>query len=100
MSFEDQVRAMRGAKIVVSPVGAALTNMLFSNQDAIFVGLMGHYEHANYSFWVNFAFAAHRKFIPVLGRQIQVVGGNKMHNSYFVPTNLLEMCFENIGNED
>ena len=100
LSFENQVRVVKSAKIVISPVGAALTNMLFSSRNTIFVGLMGHYEQANYSFWVNFAFAANRKFFPVLGRQIQSGDNNRMHNSYFIPINLLRKCVEDIDNED
>ena len=47
--------------------------MLFSNQDIIFIGLIGNYEQAIYSFWVNFAFAARRKFIPVLGKKSKML---------------------------
>lgn len=93
MNFDQQVSLMRDAEIVISPVGAALTNMIFSNQKTIFVVLAGHYKNANYAFWTNFSSVLGRNLFYVLGRQIvDSTNSNIMHRNYFIELNQLEEC--------
>ena len=83
LSFEEQVLLFRGAKKIVSPIGAALANTIFTPPGCQVIGLSPYYENANYYYFSNYMGVLGHKLHYVLGRQLDQ-GGHPFHKDYKV----------------
>lgn len=81
-SFEGQVLTMQEAGIIVSPIGAALSNLVFREPGCIVVILTPYYPDATFYYFANLMAALGHELIFVLGPQTRH-GGNNLYNRDF-----------------
>ena len=80
-SFEEQVRFFSNAKKIVSPLGAALANTIFSPPGCDVLGLSPWYPNANYYYFSNFMGALGHNMFYSLGNQAHA-SGHVLHKNY------------------
>lgn len=66
-SFSQQVKLFRNAKIIVSPTGAAMANILFARRNAKIYIFISKFPDASYWYWQNIACASGKTVNYVLG---------------------------------
>ncbi len=81
LSFEDQIRAFSNARKIVSPVGAALANTIFTPPGCKVLGLAPWYHNANNYFFSNFMGALGHTMFYALGLQADQ-WGHVVHKNY------------------
>jgi capsular polysaccharide biosynthesis protein len=81
LSFEDQIRVFSNARKIISPLGAALANTIFSPSGCKVLGLSPWYKNANYYYFSNFMGALGHTMFYVLGEQADQ-GGHIVHKNY------------------
>lgn len=83
LSFKDQIIAFSSARKIISPLGAALANTIFSSPGCKIVGLSPYYPNANYYFFSNLMGALGHEMYYVLGEQ-KAHWGHPVHKNYEV----------------
>ncbi|GLT02725.1 hypothetical protein GCM10007897_41470 [Sphingobium jiangsuense] len=91
-SFEGQVLTARQAKIVVSPIGAAISNLVFREPGCIAIILTPHYERATFYYFANLMAALGHHVIFVLGPQTRHGSGNIYNRDFRVSIRLLRQA--------
>lgn len=81
-SFEGQVLTVQEAGILVSPIGAALTNLVFRKPGCIVIIMTPHYAKATFYYFANLMAALGHQVIFVLGPQTRH-GGATIYNRDF-----------------
>jgi capsular polysaccharide biosynthesis protein len=81
LSFEDQIRVFSNARKIVSPLGAALANTIFTPPGCKVLGLSPWYHNANYYYFSNFMGALGNTMFYALGLQADQ-WGHVVHKSY------------------
>lgn len=94
LSFIEQIELFSAAEVVVSPVGASMTNMIFAPKDTRLISLAPYYENADYSYWVKMMSALGIRIQFVLGHQINRINDHPMHRDYAVAPGLLKRVIE------
>lgn len=83
LSFKDQIVAFSNARKIISPLGAALANTIFSPPGCKIVGLSPYYPNANYYFFSNLMGALGHEMYYVLGEQ-KAQWGHPAHKNFEV----------------
>lgn len=96
MDFIEQLKLFSGVDIIISPLGAAMANVLFSNASTKVLGLSAYYDNADYSYWVNFMSATGNPFEVVLGSQIKSFNDHPMHRPYSICTQSLISALDSL----
>lgn len=94
MSFSEQISVFMNAETIVSPVGAALANMIFMPPGSRIIAMAPYYENANYYYFSNMAGVLDHELFYVLGPQKEM-GDHPLHRDYYVDTDAL---FEALNN--
>ena len=81
LSFQDQILAFRGVEKIISPLGAALANAIFTKPGCKIIGLSPYYHNANYYYFSNFMATLGHEMYYVLGPQNDT-GGHPLHKDY------------------
>jgi capsular polysaccharide biosynthesis protein len=81
LSFEDQIRVFSNARKIVSPLGAALANTIFTPPGCKVLGLSPWYHNANYYYFSNFMGALGHSMFYALGLQADQ-WGHVVHKNY------------------
>ena len=81
LSFEDQIRIFSNARKIVSPLGAALANTIFTPPGCKVLGLSPWYHNANYYYFSNFMGALDHTMSYALGLQADQ-WGHVVHKNY------------------
>lgn len=89
LTFEGQVLALQEAAIVVSPIGAALTNLVFREPGCIVIILTPHYAAATFYYFANLMAALGHQPIFVLGPQTRHGGGTIYNRDFRISIRLL-----------
>ena len=92
-SFREQVLLFANAEKIVSPLGAALANTIFTRPGCKIVGLSPYYVNANYYYFSNFMGALGHELYYVLGPQ-KNQGGHPFHKDYEIDINALARALE------
>ena len=93
LSFVDQVAAFASASKVVSPLGAALSNMIFTPKGCTVLGLSPYYESASYYYFSNFMGVLGHDLHYVLGKQIND-NGHPFHRDYEIDLDALKLALD------
>ncbi len=88
-SFEGQVLTARQSRVVVSPIGAALSNLVFRDPGCIAIILTPHYEAATFYYFANLMAALGHNVIFVLGPQTRHGTGNIYNKDFRISIRLL-----------
>ena len=83
LKFSDQVKLFSNAEKIVSPLGAALANTIFTLPKCKILALSPYYDNANYYFFSNFMGALGHELYYVLGTQLNQ-GGHLLHKDFKV----------------
>lgn len=95
LNFPEQVELFRNAEVVVSPLGAALTNCIFCPPETVVIGLGAYYKDADYSYHARMIASLKLKYSVVLGGQYRESNKNPLHYSYFICTTSLRQALKN-----
>jgi capsular polysaccharide biosynthesis protein len=96
LSFSEQVTVFMNAETVVSPVGAALANMIFMPPGGEIIALAPRYENANYYYFSNLAGVLNHKLVYALGPQ-KMRGDHPLHKDYDVDMDELSDALSNLN---
>jgi len=91
-TFVEQVKACMSADLIVCPIGAALTNMIFAPTGCKIICLSPYYEDANYFYYANLAATLGHEIHFVLGEQTKNAN-HPMHRDYSIDIELLRAHF-------
>jgi len=83
LAFHEQVQLFSNATKVISPIGAAIANTIFSRRGCQVLALSPYYENANYYYFSNFMGVLGHELHYVLGEQ-KNSGAHILHNNYEV----------------
>lgn len=92
ITFVEQVKACMSADLIVCPIGAALTNMIFAPTGCKIICLSPYYEDANYFYYANLAATLGHEIHFVLGEQTKNAN-HPMHRDYSIDIELLRAHF-------
>lgn len=84
LDFESQISVFSNAKIIVSPSGAALLNMLWAPKGAEVVVLMNNSKVTNYWYFSNIAAALGHKLSYVLGKVDKTGAWRDIYHADFI----------------
>ncbi|ATB64081.1 hypothetical protein CLJ08_05445 [Pseudomonas mosselii] len=99
LSFREQVSLFSRATCVVAPVGAALSNLIFSPPGCQIIGLSPYYEKANYYYFSNLMGVLEHDLYYVLGEQVSHGVGHPLHKDYLVDIQSLKIALDRFGND-
>jgi hypothetical protein len=88
LDFHEQVSIFKSASCIVSPVGAALANAIFTPQGCKIIALAPYYENANYYYLSNLMGVMGHELHYVLGPQVETKG-HIAHQDYSIDLNAL-----------
>jgi capsular polysaccharide biosynthesis protein len=91
-SFEGQALTAQESGIVVSPIGAALSNLVFRKPGCVVVILSPHYEAATFYYFANLMAALGHHAIFVLGPQTRHGGANIYNRDFRISIRLLRQA--------
>lgn len=89
LSFADQVRLCRNARVIAAPVGASLANMIFAPAGATVIALAPFYENGNYYYYAVLSGVLGHKLLYVLGTPSNR-RAHPLHNDYHIDPVALE----------
>ncbi|MDX8354712.1 glycosyltransferase family 61 protein [Cognatiyoonia sp. IB215182] len=98
-SFESVVEIFQTVRVVVSPIGAALANLIFSPPGVTVIILTPHYPSASFYYFSNLLIALGHDVTFVLGHRSQIGGSNLYNSDYFIRLPLLEEAMEEVLNK-
>jgi capsular polysaccharide biosynthesis protein len=98
MKIEEQIKAFRGARIVVGPSGAALANLVFTPPGCEVVCLAASFEGAEYYYFSNLMQALGHSIRFVVGPQEETASGSPMHRSYSIDLGQFNECIASLLN--
>ena len=93
LTFVEQVKACMSADLIVCPIGAALTNMIFAPTGCKIICLSPYYDDANYFYYANLAATLGHEIHFVLGEQA-ASSNHPMHRDYSIDIALLHSHFQ------
>lgn len=93
LRLEDQIRVFSSARKIVSPLGAALANTIFTPPGCKVLGLAPWYHNANYYFFSNFMGALGHTMFYALGLQADQ-WGHVVHKNYEIDIAAFKMAME------
>lgn len=97
LSFELQVQALQKAEVVVSPIGAALANLVFCPPGCQVIILSPFYHRASFHYFANLMTALGHSAIFVLGPQAMQGSGSIYNRDYLVRLSQLEEALAMAG---
>ena len=95
MSFAEQVTACADAKIIVAPIGASLTNMIFAPRGCKVIVLAPYHEEASYFYYSNLAGVLGHELRYVLGSQMNA-SQHPIHRNYCIDVGVLSATLEQV----
>lgn len=96
MSFSQQTELFKDAEIIVSPLGASLTNCIFCAPSTKVIGLSAYYEGADYTYHARMLSSIQINYSVVLGAQYREQNTNPLHYSYFICTDSLKTALKTL----
>ena len=96
LSFVEQIAIFRDASCIISPVGAALANTIFTNPGCKIIALAAFYENADYYFFSNLMGILGHDMRYVLGPQIETTDGHIANRNYFIDIDALREALESL----
>jgi capsular polysaccharide biosynthesis protein len=90
LSFSEQMMLFQQARVIVSPIGAALASTVFSPRACKIIALSPYYENANYYYFANLMNSLGHDLQYVLGEQIaKGPERNLLNRDYVIDITLL-----------
>ncbi len=99
LSFEDQIRVFSNARKIVSPLGAALANTIFTPPGCMVLGLSPWYHNANYYYFSNLMGALGHTMFYALGLQADQ-WGHVVHKNYEIDLSAFKTAMKYLEEND
>lgn len=99
LSFKEQVLFFSTASHVVSPLGAAMSNLIFSPPGCKVLGLSPYYENANYYYFSNLMGTLGHELHYVLGPQTSKIG-HPLHREYEIDLAALKLALDSTSTRE
>ncbi|MEW6643834.1 MAG: glycosyltransferase family 61 protein [Pseudomonadota bacterium] len=96
MTIHEQIAAFRNAEVVVAPIGAAMTNLIFAPRGCRVLSLSAIHRNADYAYWTNMMEALGHDLSYLVGPQVSQ-GGNPMHRDFRIPLDDLQRALDELG---
>lgn len=95
LTLREQISVVNNAEVVVAQGGAAVTNMLFANENSRFLGLVGPAKNQSL-FWKNFlnTLNIHNSF--VIGHPVREKIGISPHHDFSISINELRTALQQL----
>jgi hypothetical protein len=86
-TFEDQAFIFSKATHIISPIGAALSNLVFNNRNCNVMILSPHFPGSNYSFFSSLLGVLDHNIKYLLGNQVNERGIEVQNRCYYISKN-------------
>jgi capsular polysaccharide biosynthesis protein len=96
LSVVDQMAVFQDAEYIISPVGAALANAIFTPAGCKVIALAPYYENANYYYYSNLMGVLGHDLHYVLGTQVEM-DGHVLHRNYSIDLDALKEALERLA---
>ena len=95
LTLREQISVVNNAEVVVAQGGAAVTNMLFANENSRFLGLVGPAKNQSL-FWKNFLNTLNIQNSFVIGHHIREKIGTSPHHDFSISINELRTALQQL----
>ncbi len=95
MTLREQISVINNAEVIVSQGGAGVTNLLFANERAQFLGLIGPAKNQSL-FWENFLNVQKVKNSFIIGRHIGKRNRVLVHSDFVIPIKELRSTLQQL----
>lgn len=82
LTISDQISAFRDAEVVVTQIGAAMANLIFTKPGCKVICLSPHFEDAEYYYHTLICETMGHDLTYVTGPQVSTTGGHPLHRDY------------------
>jgi hypothetical protein len=96
LDIGEQMAIFQDVECIISPVGAALANAIFTPAGCKIIALAPYYENANYYFFSNMMGVLEHELIYVLGPQVDM-DGHAFHKDYSIDLLALNEALERVA---
>ena len=93
-SFDEQIAIFRDASYIISLIGAALANAIFTPPRWKIITLATFYERTDYYFFSNLMETLGHDLRYVLGPQVETTDGHISNRNYFIDIDALREALE------
>ena len=95
LTLREQISVVNNAEVIVSQGGAGVTNMLFANEGARFLGLIGPAKNQSL-FWENFLNVLNIRNSFIIGRQVGDKNRVLVHSEFVIPIKKLRSTLQQL----
>jgi hypothetical protein len=95
LSLREQISVINNAEVIVSQGGAGVTNMLFANENASFLGLIGPAKNQSL-FWENFLNVLNIRNSFIIGRHVGEKNRVLVHSDFVIPIKELRSTLQQL----
>lgn len=95
LTLRQQISVVNNAEVVVAQGGAAVTNMLFANENCRFLGLVGPAKNQSL-FWKNFLNMLNIKNSFIIGHHVRGKTGISPHHDFSISINELRTALQQL----
>lgn len=93
----QQMAIFREAKVIVSPIGAALVNALFAKPGCKIIALAPHYAHAHFYYFSNLMAALGHDLYYVTGPQIEDSSAHPLHRDFRIDIDIFRDAIDRVA---
>jgi hypothetical protein len=95
LTLRDQINVVNNASVIVSQGGAGITNMLFANQGANFIGLIGPAKN-QHLFWEAFLNVLMLRNSFIVGKHVGKKNRVQVHSDFLIPIKELRSTLQQL----
>ena len=95
LTLREQISVINNAEVIVSQGGAGVTNMLFANEGARFLGLVGPAKNQSL-FWENFLNVLNIRNSFIIGRHVGDKNRVLVHSDFVIPIKELRSTLQQL----
>ena len=95
LTLREQISVINNAEVIVSQGGAGVTNMLFANESARFLGLIGPAKNQSL-FWENFLNVLSIRNSFIIGRHVGDKNRVLVHSDFVIPIKELRSTLQQL----
>jgi capsular polysaccharide biosynthesis protein len=95
LTLREQISVINNAEVIVSQGGAGVTNMLFANEGARFLGLIGPAKNQSL-FWENFLNVLNIRNSFIIGRHVGDKNRVLVHSDFVIPIKELRSTLQQL----
>jgi hypothetical protein len=95
LTLREQISVINNAEVIVSQGGAGITNMLFANESARFLGLIGPAKNQSL-FWENFLNVLNIRNSFIIGRHVGDKNRVLVHSDFVIPIKELRSTLQQL----